>query len=51
MFEAARRGLIPRVTRRLTRAERAKMIKHGRVFIFEEGKLTFFDEEAGKVEC
>ena len=35
IFEAARRGMIPRVTRRLIDSER-KMITSGSVFVFDE---------------
>lgn len=37
VFEAGRRGLIPRVTRRLTEEERS-MVKSGAVFIFDESE-------------
>jgi len=37
ILEAARRGLIPRVTRRLVEGER-KMIVSGSVFVFDEGE-------------
>jgi len=37
IFEAARRGLIPRVTRRLVESER-KMITSGSVFVFDEAE-------------
>lgn len=37
VFEAGRRGLIPRVTRRLTEDERS-MVKSGAVFIFDESE-------------
>ncbi|GHJ87823.1 hypothetical protein NliqN6_4225 [Naganishia liquefaciens] len=36
LFEAAKRGIIPRVTRRLTDREKAAMIKSGAVFVFDE---------------
>ena len=36
LFEAAKRGIIPRVTRRLTDREKASMIKSGAVFVFDE---------------
>lgn len=37
VFEAARRGMIPRVTRRLVESERG-MIQSGAVFIFDENE-------------
>lgn len=37
IFEAARRGVIPRVTRRLVESER-KMITSGSVFVFDEAE-------------
>ncbi|KAJ7177315.1 Gti1/Pac2 family-domain-containing protein [Mycena crocata] len=36
IFEAVHRGLIPRVTRRLVRAEWESMIESGAVFVFDE---------------
>ncbi|KAJ9121484.1 hypothetical protein QFC22_002100 [Naganishia vaughanmartiniae] len=36
LFEAAKRGIIPRVTRRLTDREKVAMIKSGAVFVFDE---------------
>ncbi|KAJ6479611.1 Gti1/Pac2 family-domain-containing protein [Mycena sanguinolenta] len=38
ILEAARRGLIPRVTRRLHDTERPFMIASGAVFVFDEGE-------------
>ena len=37
MFEAARRGMIPRVTRRLHDVERL-MVQSGGIFVFDEGE-------------
>ena len=37
VFEASRRGLIPRITRRLAEKERSAMISSGSVFVFDEG--------------
>ncbi|KAL7412631.1 Gti1/Pac2 family-domain-containing protein [Mrakia frigida] len=36
LFEAARRGLLPRITRRLLAKEQAVLIKSGSIFIFDE---------------
>ncbi|KAJ7186487.1 Gti1/Pac2 family-domain-containing protein [Mycena filopes] len=38
ILEAARRGLIPRVTRRISAAERPPLIASGSVFVFDEGE-------------
>ena len=45
ILEAARRGLIPRVTRRLVDAER-KMIVSGSVFVFDEEVRDAFAHRA-----
>lgn len=38
VFEAARRGMVPRVTRRLMETEKQHMIKSGAVFIFDSSE-------------
>lgn len=38
VFEAARRGMVPRVTRRLLDTEKQQMIKSGAVFIFDSSE-------------
>ncbi|KAF7361005.1 Global transcription regulator sge1 [Mycena sanguinolenta] len=47
-IEAARRGLIPRVTRRLHDTERPHMISSGAVFVFDEGESGIKRETDGK---